>query len=169
AIDDKGMLAANLMVMLLVKRMLVKSGGKLERDVVFVATSDEEAGGEWGMGWLVTHHPEQLDAEYALNEGGRTRIIEGGRTYLAVQSAEKVSHVVTLTARGSAGHAAIPLADNAVSRLGCALEQWSLYAEPGLATDTTQQFFGRFAEMWPRQIEKQAMTDMVDGKGANSD
>src|SRR5882724_10361131 len=114
AIDDKGMLAANLMVMLPVKRMLVKSGGKLERDVVFVATSDEEAGGEWGMGWLVTHHPEQLDAEYALNEGGRTRIIEGGQRYLAVQSAEKVSHVVTVTAHGSAGHAAIPLPDNAV-------------------------------------------------------
>src|SRR5437764_1079760 len=47
AIDDKGMLAVNLMTMLLLKRMLVASGETLSRDVVFVATSDEEAGGEW--------------------------------------------------------------------------------------------------------------------------
>src|SRR5881394_2563460 len=36
AIDDKGMLAANLMVMLLLKRMLAKSEKKLARDVVFI-------------------------------------------------------------------------------------------------------------------------------------
>ncbi|HXQ77843.1 MAG TPA: M20/M25/M40 family metallo-hydrolase, partial [Gemmatimonadaceae bacterium] len=95
AIDDKGMLAANLMTMLLLQRSLSASGRKLSRDVIFVATSDEEAGGEWGMGWLIANHPELLDAEFALNEGGRTRVIEGGKTYLAVQSAEKISHVVT--------------------------------------------------------------------------
>src|SRR3954467_9425885 len=100
AIDDKGMLAANLVTMLLLKRMLASSGERLSRDVVFVATSDEEAGGDWGMGWLVANHPQLLDAEFALNEGGRTRMIEGGKTYLAVQSAEKISHVVTLIARG---------------------------------------------------------------------
>ncbi|HMF88791.1 MAG TPA: M20/M25/M40 family metallo-hydrolase, partial [Gemmatimonadaceae bacterium] len=55
AIDDKGMLAANLMTMLLLKRALAKGGAGLSRDVIFLATSDEEAGGEWGMGWLVKH------------------------------------------------------------------------------------------------------------------
>jgi len=103
------MLTANLMTMLLLKRALSGGAGTLSRDVVFLATSDEEAGGEQGMGWLVKHHPDVLEAEFALNEGGRTRIIEGGQRYLAVQSAEKVSHVVTVTAHGSAGHAAIPL------------------------------------------------------------
>jgi len=169
AIDDKGMLAANLMTMLLIKRMLVDSGVALARDVVFVATSDEEAGGEWGMGWLAKHHPDLLDAEYALNEGGRTRIIEGGRAYLAVQSAEKVSHVVTVTAQGSAGHAAIPLKDNAIYRLGRALEQLSRYAEPVVLTEITRKFFARLAEIWPNAIEKKAMLDLVSGKGAASD
>jgi len=169
AIDDKGMLAANLMTVLLLKRMLVKSAAKLERDVVFLATSDEEAGGEWGMGWLVNHHPETLDVEYALNEGGRTRIIEGGRAYLAVQSAEKVSHVVTVTAHGTAGHAAIPLRDNAIFRLGRALEQLSRYAEPVMLTEVTQLFFSRLAEIWPNAIEKKAMLDLVHGKGAASE
>lgn len=159
AIDDKGMLAANLMTMLMLKR----EPPKLDRDVVFVATSDEEAGGEWGMAWLVERHPELLDAEFALNEGGRTRIIRGGRTYLAVQSAEKVSHVVTVTATGSAGHAAIPLPDNAIFRLARALESLSMYTEPVMLTEITGRFFGKLAEIWPDPVEKAAMIDLVSG------
>lgn len=169
AIDDKGMLAANLMVMLLLKRALAETAKTLSRDIVFVATSDEEAGGDWGMGWLVSNHPDLLDAEFALNEGGRTRIIEGGRTYLAVQSAEKISHVVTVIAHGTAGHAAIPLRDNAVFRLGRALDQLSRYSEPMMLTEITRQFFSRLAEIWPNAIEKKAMLDLVNGKGPSSE
>jgi acetylornithine deacetylase/succinyl-diaminopimelate desuccinylase-like protein len=161
AIDDKGMLAANLMTMLLLQRALAKGAKALSRDVIFLATSDEEAGGEAGMGWLVKNHPDLLDAEFALNEGGRTRIIEGGHRYLAVQSAEKVSHVVTVTARGSAGHAAIPLPDNAIFRLARALETLSRYVEPVMLTEITRKFFGQLAEVWPREAEKQAMLDLV--------
>ncbi len=161
AIDDKGMLAANLMTMLLLRRALLRGRGTLSRDVVFLATSDEEAGGECGMGWLVKHHPEVLDAEFALNEGGRTRIIEGGQRYLAVQSAEKVSHVVTVTAHGSAGHAAVPLPDNAIFRLARALETLSRYVEPVMLTDITRKFFAQLAEIWPRDVEKGAMIDLV--------
>ncbi len=164
AIDDKGMLAANLMTMLLLRRTFLEGRGTLTRDVIFLATSDEEAGGEWGMGWLVKHHPEVLDAEFALNEGGRTRIIEGGQRYLAVQSAEKVSHVLTVTAHGSAGHAAVPLPDNAIFRLAGALEILSRYVEPVMLTEITRSFFGQLAEVWPREGEKDAMVDLVSSE-----
>ena len=70
-----------------------------------------------------------LDAEYAINEGGRTRVIQGGRIYLAVQTAEKISHVVTVTAHGRAGHAAIPLPDNAIFRLATALDKLQRIAD----------------------------------------
>ena len=170
AIDDKGMLTANLMTMLLLKRALSGGAGTLSRDVVFLATSDEEAGGEQGMGWLVKHHPDVLEAEFALNEGGRTRIIEGGQRYLAVQSAEKVSHVVTVTAHGSAGHAAIPLPDNAIFRLSRTLETLSRYAEPVMLTEITRKFFAQLADVWPTEVERKAMIDLVstDPKRAES-
>jgi acetylornithine deacetylase/succinyl-diaminopimelate desuccinylase-like protein len=167
AIDDKGMLAANLMTMLLLQRELKRTGATLSRDVVFIATSDEEAGGEWGMGWLIEHHSDLLDAEFALNEGGRTRIIEGGQTYIAVQAAEKISHVVTVTAHGSAGHAAIPLEDNAIFRLARALERLSRYSEPVLLTSITRQFFGRLAEVWPNAQERKAMTALASSDTAS--
>jgi acetylornithine deacetylase/succinyl-diaminopimelate desuccinylase-like protein len=168
AIDDKGMLAANLMTMLLLKRDLARTGQKLSRDVVFVATCDEESGGEMGMGWLVENHPDLLDAEYALNEGGRTRIIDQGRCYLAVQAAEKISHVVTVTAHGSAGHAAVPLPDNAIGRLGRAIAQVSRHVEPLVLTDITRQFFARLAGIWPNQVERTAMLDLVDPSAARA-
>jgi acetylornithine deacetylase/succinyl-diaminopimelate desuccinylase-like protein len=155
--------------MLLLKRELSKSGEMLSRDVVFIATSDEEAGGEWGMGWLAEHHPDLLDAEFALNEGGRTRIIADGRTYLAVQSAEKISHVVTVTASGTAGHAAIPLADNAIFRLSRALESLSRYAEPVMLTEITRSFFSSLAAIWPTVGEKEAMIDLVSGEPTRID
>ena len=157
AIDDKGMLAANLTAILELSALVRETGNKLERDVVFVATSDEEAGGDWGMGWIIENHPELVDAEYALNEGGRTRIVGGGKTYLAVQSAEKVSHVVTITANGPAGHAAVPLAGNAIFRLACAVARLSEHVEPLTLTTITRRFFAELATVWPEADEAEAM------------
>ncbi len=168
AIDDKGMLSANLMAMLLIKRNVIDEGRVLERDVVFVATSDEEAGGEDGMRWLVDNHPEHLDAEFAINEGGRTRIIAGGKRYLAIQTSEKISHQVSVTARGPAGHAAIPLDGNAVFELGRALARLSEYREPVTLTPTTVRFFGELASVWPDHDVATAMRQVVSTDTAES-
>src|SRR5476649_1480260 len=63
SIDDKGMLATNMETMLLLKRNVIDKGGTLSRDVIFVANSDEEQGGDWGMAWLIKNHSELINAE----------------------------------------------------------------------------------------------------------
>lgn len=161
AIDDKGMLAANLETMLLLKRHVVNRGGTLARDVVFVANSDEEAGGDWGMGWLLENHPELVRAEFALNEGGRTRIVQGRPLYLAVQNTEKVAHVVELVARGSGGHASVPLRGNPLWRIGRALAAIGAHREPLNVNPTTREFFSRLSRVWPVRTERQAMADVA--------
>jgi acetylornithine deacetylase/succinyl-diaminopimelate desuccinylase-like protein len=161
AIDDKGMLAANLETMLLLKRNVVDRGGTLSRDVIFVANSDEEQSGEWGMGWLIKNHPELIKAEIALNEGGRTRIVGGKRLYVAVQNTEKVPYTVTVTARGPGGHASIPLAGNAILRLGRALAKIGDYKEPVQVNPTTRQFFSELSRVWPNSAERKAMADVA--------
>ena len=163
AIDDKGMLTANLMTMLLLKREVIDKGGTLSRDVIFVANSDEEAGGEWGMGWLIANHPELIRAEFALNEGGRTRIVNGKPLYVAVQSTEKVSHVLQVVAHGPGGHASIPLEGNAVMRLGRALAAIGAWREPVTMTPATTRFFGELAKVWPDRAEGRAMADVASG------
>lgn len=161
AIDDKGMLAANLQAMLLLKRHVVDAGGALARDVVFVANSDEEARGDYGMGWLMAHHRELVEAEFALNEGGRTRVVGGRPLYVAVQNTEKVPHVLTVTARGPGGHASVPLAGNAVARLGRAMAAIGAHREPVRLTPTTRRFFGDLAACWPHAVERRAMADVA--------
>jgi acetylornithine deacetylase/succinyl-diaminopimelate desuccinylase-like protein len=143
---------------------MVAARKQLARDVVFVATSDEEASGQVGIKWLVENHRDLLDAEYAINEGGRTRIVAGGKRYIAIQTAEKSSHLVALTARGRAGHAAIPLEGNSIFRLGKALEKLSHYREPVTLTETTRRFFGELAAVWSDENERGAMLALVSGK-----
>ena len=161
AIDDKGMLAANLETMLLLKRNVIDKGGVLSRDVIFVANSDEEQSGVWGMGWLIKNHPELIRAEFALNEGGRTRIVGGKRLYVAVQNTEKVPHTVTVTARGPGGHASVPLAGNAILRLGRALAKIGEHREPVQVNPTTRTFFAELGRVWPNAQERRAMADVA--------
>ncbi len=166
AIDDKGMLAANLMAMLLLKRNVVDNGIPLSRDVVFLSTADEETGGACGMKWLVEKHRELLDVEFAINEGGRTRLIENDKRYLAIQTAEKISHMVTVTARGPAGHSAIPLEANAIFRLGRALAKLADYREPVTLTETTRRFFEELSKMWPDENVREGMACLVSNDPA---
>jgi acetylornithine deacetylase/succinyl-diaminopimelate desuccinylase-like protein len=161
AIDDKGMLAANLMTMLLLERAVRQEGLTLARDVIFAATSDEEAGGQWGMGWLLANHPETIRAEFALNEGGRTRIVGGKPLYVAVQSAEKVAHVLNITARGPGGHASVPLEGNAVARLGRAVARIHAKPLPVRLLPTTREFFRELSRVWPDATEREAMADVA--------
>jgi acetylornithine deacetylase/succinyl-diaminopimelate desuccinylase-like protein len=113
------------------------------------------------MGWLIKNHPELIKAEVALNEGGRTRIVGGKRLYVAVQNTEKVPHTVTLTAHGPGGHASIPLAGNAIIRLGRALARIGDYREPVQVNPTTRQFFSELGRVWPIPGERKAMTDVA--------
>jgi acetylornithine deacetylase/succinyl-diaminopimelate desuccinylase-like protein len=163
AIDDKGMLASNLMTMLLIQRTLQAGKAVLERDVIFVATSDEEAGGEWGIDWLIANYPDEIRAEFALNEGGRTRVIGGKPLYLAVQSAEKVANVLRLTAHGPAGHASVPLTDNAVARLARAVAAIHAAPLPVRLLPTTRGFLGALSRVWPDERERAAMADVASG------
>lgn len=165
SIDDKGMLVANLQAMLALQRR-VKAGQSLTRDVIFVGNADEEAGGDFGMGWLLKNHPDAIRAEYALNEGGRTRIMSNGKKYVALQMAEKVSHVVTVTASGPDGHASIPLEGNAIARLGRALAAIGAHREPTVLTPTTTRFFASLAPIWPDAREAAAMADVSSGDAA---
>jgi acetylornithine deacetylase/succinyl-diaminopimelate desuccinylase-like protein len=166
AIDDKGMLAANLETMLLLKRNVLDAGATLSRDVIFVANSDEEAGGDWGMGWLIEHHSEIVKAEFAVNEGGRTRVVQGKPLYLAVQNTEKVSHVVEVVATGAGGHASVPLADNAIFRLGRALAKIGDHREPLDVKPTTREFFLELSRVWPNRLQRQAMADVASRTSA---
>ncbi|MBK9408451.1 MAG: M20/M25/M40 family metallo-hydrolase [Gemmatimonadetes bacterium] len=106
AIDDKGMLACNLMAMLLVRRAIVATGTLPTRDVILLATSDEDPGDlrdRLGPG------------APARPGGGRVRPQRRGRVrsstgalYAAVQCAEKVPTTGSSRRAAPAGTRAVP-------------------------------------------------------------
>jgi acetylornithine deacetylase/succinyl-diaminopimelate desuccinylase-like protein len=118
ALDMKNMVAAELMVMLLLKRI----DARPDRDVMYAATADEEAGkGGHGPGWLLDNHPEQIEAPVILTEGGGHDVIIGDRRFTTCQVGQKGICRLKVTARGRPGHGSVPHADDAVLALCAAL------------------------------------------------
>ena len=99
-------------------RALAAQRDALSRDVILLATAAEEGGEPVGVDRVIEQHRELLaDAEFALNEGGRVRIIDRRVRAVNVQTTEKLSYNVRLTAAGPSGHGSVPLPDNALAAL----------------------------------------------------
>lgn len=96
---------------------LHRSGAPLNRDVVLVATADEEAGGFYGAGWLIEHHPEIFEgAGLLINEGGTGRD-SGNERIFQVEVTQKVPVWLRLTAVDTPGHGSSPRPTSSVTRI----------------------------------------------------
>ena len=114
AIDSKLTAAVHLQALLMCHRRKLP----LKRDLVVIAAADEERGGVNGMAWIAANHPEWLDAEYGVNEGGGFAVLVDGRPIYTCQVAEKGGADVDLVARGRPGHSSVPHDDNPIVHLG---------------------------------------------------
>ncbi|MCG8591386.1 MAG: M20/M25/M40 family metallo-hydrolase [Proteobacteria bacterium] len=121
ALDAKGVGVVQLLTLI----QLARRDTALPRDVILLATPDEETGGRNGAGWLVREHPELLrDAEFLLTEGGSVRPGEDHRPSVwGVTVTEKQPCWLALRARGTPGHSSAPTRDAAVPRLVAALDR----------------------------------------------
>lgn len=119
AIDMKQMAVFCLMTLLLMKRM----GIQPKRDLVWAAVADEETGCGLGSRFLVEEHPEQIRAEYALNEMGGFTLHSGGKRYYPIQVAEKGVVWFKIRAKGEPGHGSLPHDDNAIATLARAIDR----------------------------------------------
>jgi acetylornithine deacetylase/succinyl-diaminopimelate desuccinylase-like protein len=162
ALDDKSMLAANLATIIALKR----SNAHLNRDVIFLATDDEEAGGEASIRTLIAKNWDKFAAGYALNEGGPVVVKNGKVQYVAVQASEKVSVNVAVIAKGPPGHASIPTKDNAVVHLAAAVAKIGTYSAPVRFTAVVRRYFEGLAAIsdddiakWMRSLESSDRAD----------
>jgi acetylornithine deacetylase/succinyl-diaminopimelate desuccinylase-like protein len=136
--DDKPVLAANLVTMLLLKRL----GVPLDRDVIFLAESGEEADVTGvGINFMVREHFAEIDAEFAMTEGGGATIDGGRVSQVDIGTAEKLPARVRLVATGTAGHGSEPRMDNALIHLSAAVEKVGRWQTPMRLNDTTRRYF----------------------------
>jgi acetylornithine deacetylase/succinyl-diaminopimelate desuccinylase-like protein len=121
ALDAKGVSVVHLLTLAQVARR----EQQLERDVIFLATPDEEMGGRLGAGFVARERRELLhDAEFLLTEGGGI-LVGGGTTsnVWGVAVTEKSPCWIRLTARGEPGHGSTASYDAAIPRLVRALDR----------------------------------------------
>jgi acetylornithine deacetylase/succinyl-diaminopimelate desuccinylase-like protein len=142
--DDKDILTANLMVMLLMKR----SGIPLDRDVIFLAESGEETDPtDVGIRFMVEQHFDEINAEFALTEGGSTTIENGRVTTVQIATTEKAPRRVRLVANGTSGHGSVPRIDNALTHLSAAVQKVGTWETPMRLNDTTRTYFEKLASI----------------------
>ncbi len=118
---DEGLLQA--MVMLIAARQHLP----LKRDIIFLATADEEVG-DTGSAWIIQNHPELVKgAEFLITEGGSNLFTPGQNPTYGIGVGEKAPFWIRLIATGRGGHGSIPIADSAPNRLApamCRVVKW---------------------------------------------
>lgn len=141
ALDMKSMGIMELMAMFLIKR----HGIPHARDIVYMALADEEAGGVWGIEWMAKHHPESLEADYVINEGGwgAAEVFGTRRPAFNASISEKGPLWLKLVAEGRPGHGSVPHPDNALERLVRALNRIAEWQRPVTVVPELQEYFAR--------------------------
>jgi acetylornithine deacetylase/succinyl-diaminopimelate desuccinylase-like protein len=140
--DDKDKLVAVLMSMLLVKR----SGVVLDRDLIFLAESGEEADPTGvGIRFMTEKHFDQIDAEFALSEGPGATMENGKVATVQITTTEKIPRRVRLVAHGTSGHGSVPRLDDAVTHLSGAVQRVGTWQTPMRLNDTTRTYFEKLA------------------------
>ena len=161
AIDMKGKGVAELMAMLLLKRHRVP----LNRDVIFLATADEETGGRWGVKWMLEQEPRLTEAACVLNEGGCILIRENGALdHYEIATAQKVVAQFTVKATGKTGHGSMPHRDSANVKLIRALNRLVEWESPFVIIPLVKHYFANLAKIRSSE-EAKGYHDIEKGLG----
>jgi acetylornithine deacetylase/succinyl-diaminopimelate desuccinylase-like protein len=148
--DMKNEGLAQLVVMVMLKR----ENATLDRDVIFLAVSDEEADGS-GTDWIIANHRDLLEnAEFLINEGGENLLENGKVRYIGVDVGEKTPFWLHVVAHGRPGHGSRPIADSAPNRLVRALDRILAYRTPYKVLPVVEEFLREMAPYEPPERAK---------------
>jgi acetylornithine deacetylase/succinyl-diaminopimelate desuccinylase-like protein len=143
--DDKAMAAIWIATLI----RLRQEGYRPDRDIIVALTADEETGPANGVHWLLETHRDLIDAELALNEGGRGQIKDGRYLANGVQASEKVYESFRLETTNPGGHSSLPPKDNAIYRLAAGLGRLAAFDFPVQLSEVTRAYFERMASISP--------------------
>ncbi|MBZ5701200.1 MAG: M20/M25/M40 family metallo-hydrolase [Acidobacteriia bacterium] len=125
-----------------------QEGFRPDRDIIVALTADEEGGGPYnGVTWLLKNHRDLIDAELALNEGGWGESAGGKKISNDLQVSEKYVVNFRLEVRNKGGHSSLPVPDNAIYHLACALERLAHFGFPLKTNEVTAAYFRQMAKL----------------------
>lgn len=151
AMDMKSEGLLHLMTMIILKQQNIS----LSRDVIFLATADEEVKDEGSL-WLIANKADLFkDAEYLLTEGGENQREGNAVRYVGVDVAEKAPFWLQLSASGTPGHGSRPIQDSATNRLVRAMNRVISWQTPIKLLPAVEKFFRDVAPLHPEPLRSQ--------------
>jgi acetylornithine deacetylase/succinyl-diaminopimelate desuccinylase-like protein len=131
---------------------LARNRTRLKRDLIVLATADEEAGSAYGAAFVAARHPDWLrGAEYAITELGGIEMHPDFRAPFAhIVISEKTGLPLRLIARGAPGHGSMPWPDTAPHRLVRAAHRLLTAERPLRVLPEVQEYFRSLARVLPR-------------------
>jgi len=145
ALDTKSLGIMQLLALLEIK----KRGIKLRRDLIFLATADEESGGDCGVEFLLREYPDDFQAELILNEGGYLIKDDKSNSLVAMISpGEKGPCWLKLSRKGMPGHGSTPHSQNCLEKMTKAVNRLLNYEVPLEVTPIAAEYFKKLAQSW---------------------
>ncbi|HIQ05531.1 MAG TPA: M20/M25/M40 family metallo-hydrolase, partial [Anaerolineae bacterium] len=158
ALDMKGGIAMMLAAILRAKAEGLTPPG----DVMLTIVSDEEAGGDYGAGYLVETHAALFEGiRYAIGEFGGFTLHFGLRKFYPIMVAEKQTCWMKATVRGPGGHGAFPVRGGAMAKLGQLLQQLDKHHLPVHITPVVRQMLETMSSTLPSPTN-QLLSQLLD-------
>jgi acetylornithine deacetylase/succinyl-diaminopimelate desuccinylase-like protein len=150
ASDMKGLAVAQAFVLIDLRRR----GIVPDRDLIFLATADEESGKESGAAWVLENRPDAIrECSWLLTEGAPARRALSGRPVsFPVVVTEKSPLWLRISAFGGSGHAAIPDRDSAPDRLIRALARLGDFHPDAAVLKAARRHFAQLADREPEPV-----------------
>jgi len=139
-----------------------------ERDVVLAFFADEEAGGTYGVNWIVKNHPEAFaGCSEAISEvGGFSATLSNGKRLYLVETSEKGMYWMELSAQGTAGHGSMVNKDNAVTAVAEAVARIGNHQWPIRITETLRIFLSKVAQLVGKDFDERNPAPIVAELGS---
>lgn len=139
-----------------------------ERDIVLAFFADEEAGGTFGVNWIVKNHPEAFaGCTEAISEvGGFSATLSNGKRLYLVETSEKGMYWMELSAEGTAGHGSMVNNKNAVTTLAQAVSRIGTHQWPIRITQTLRVFLSKVANTLGKEFDEKNPAPIVAELGS---
>jgi acetylornithine deacetylase/succinyl-diaminopimelate desuccinylase-like protein len=123
-----------------------------DRDIILALTADEEGGKSNGVDWLLQHHRELIDAEFALNpDSGGVDSKDGKAMSMDFEATEKLYADFEVTATNPGGHSSLPVPDNAIYHVADALGRLEKTPFPFELNAVTRAYLEEMAKIEPAE------------------
>jgi len=139
-----------------------------ERDIVLAFFADEEAGGMYGVNWIVKNHPEAFEGcSEAISEvGGFSATLSNGKRLYLVETSEKGMYWMELSAEGKAGHGSMINGENSVTALSQAVARIGSHQWPVRITSTLRNFLSTVARTLGKEFDESNPAPIVAELGS---